>query len=332
MSHSWATLRTTSSSSRLIRGNKIQKQSLGLYASNFLVRMDTDVSVLHYPQRPVVKSFMHDVTDYEKHPAGQNITIALMSYEGYNMEDAIIINKGSIQRGLARSTYFRPYVAEELRYSGGQVDEITIPDKEVKGYKSEHDYRYLEKDGVVYTGATVGEGDVIMGKTSPPRFLSSLDEYSLASSTRRESSISLKHGERGIVETLDIIISDEMGERPYEMYSGGEAFQKISCKNQQKYGLFQQFYPNGVLWIEEDYREGLVNGISRTFDRNGNLQKYAKYESGSIVEIKEYDKNGNELGQDQAWAEVFNNKEVISEVSRVSVRPVNNIVGNEFWK
>src|SRR3989344_4976813 len=66
------------SSSRLIRGSKIQKQSLGLYASNFLIRMDTDVSVLHYPQMPVVKSFMHDVTNYDKHPSGQNITIALM--------------------------------------------------------------------------------------------------------------------------------------------------------------------------------------------------------------------------------------------------------------
>src|SRR3989338_3423512 len=38
-------------SSRLIRGSKIQKQSLGLYAANFLLRMDTDVSVLHYPQK-----------------------------------------------------------------------------------------------------------------------------------------------------------------------------------------------------------------------------------------------------------------------------------------
>ncbi|MEK6841124.1 MAG: DNA-directed RNA polymerase subunit B, partial [Nanoarchaeota archaeon] len=137
------------SSSRLIRGSKIQKQSLGLYTSNFHLRMDTDVSILHYPQRPIVKTFMHDILNYDSHASGQNITIALMSFEGYNMQDAIILNKGSIQRGLARSSYFRPYEAEELRYSGGLIDEICIPDKEVKGYKSEKSYRLLEKDGIV---------------------------------------------------------------------------------------------------------------------------------------------------------------------------------------
>src|SRR3989339_463783 len=126
-------------SSRLIRGSKIQKQSLGLYASNFLLRIDTDVSLAHYPQRPIVTSFMMDVFNYDKHASGQNVTIAIMSYHGYNMEDAIIMNKSSVQRGLARSTFFTPYVAEELRYSGGLVDEIGIPDKEVKGYKSEAD-------------------------------------------------------------------------------------------------------------------------------------------------------------------------------------------------
>src|SRR3989344_9118299 len=120
------------SSSRLIRGNKIQKQSLGLYVSNFHIRMDTDVSMLHYPQRPLVKSFMHDVLNYDKHPCGQNVVIAVMSYKGYNMEDSIVINKGSIQRGFARSTFYRPYVTEEMRYSGGLVDEIAIPDKDVK--------------------------------------------------------------------------------------------------------------------------------------------------------------------------------------------------------
>ena len=55
------------SSSRLIRGSKLQKQALGLYASNFLSRVDTDVSVLHYPQRPIVKTFMHDVINYDNY-------------------------------------------------------------------------------------------------------------------------------------------------------------------------------------------------------------------------------------------------------------------------
>ena len=194
------------SSSRLIRGSKIQKQSLGLYTSNFHLRMDTDVSILHYPQRPIVKTFMHDILNYDSHASGQNITIALMSFEGYNMQDAIILNKGSIQRGLARSSYFRPYEAEELRYSGGLIDEICIPDKEVKGYKSEKSYRLLEKDGIVYNGATVNAEDVVIGKTSPPRFLSSLEEFSIAASTRRESSVGIKHGEGGIVD--DVIITE----------------------------------------------------------------------------------------------------------------------------
>src|SRR3989344_2120249 len=223
------------SSSRLIRGSKIQKQSLGLYASNFLIRMDTDVSVLHYPQMPVVKSFMHDVTNYDKHPSGQNITIALMSYEGYNMEDAIVINKGSIQRGLARSTYFRPYIAEELRYSGGQVDEVCIPDKEVKGYKTEHDYRYLEKDGIVYTGAKVTDNEVIIGKTSPPRFLGELEEFSVAASTRRESSIAIRHGEQGVVD-MTILTENEEGNKIVQVRLRDQRIPEIGDKFASRHG------------------------------------------------------------------------------------------------
>src|SRR3990167_3270883 len=132
-----------------------------------------------------------------------------MSYKGYNMEDAIILNKGSIDRGFGRSTYFRPSVAEELRYAGGLIDEISIPDKDVKGYKSERDYRFLEDDGIIYPESVVSESDVVIGKTSPPRFLSSLEEYSLASSTRRESSVAMKHGEQCIVDFVLITENEE---------------------------------------------------------------------------------------------------------------------------
>ena len=187
-------------SARLNAGSKNQKQAIGFYVANYSVRMDMDVNLLHHPQKPIVQTIMNDILKYEEHPAGQNIVVAILSYKGYNMEDAIIVNKGSVDRGFARSTYYRPYKTEELRYSGGLIDDICIPDKEVKGYRTEHDYRYLEEDGIVYPGAQVEEKDVVVGKSSPPRFLSGLDEYNLATSTRRESSIDLKHGEEGIID------------------------------------------------------------------------------------------------------------------------------------
>tara|TARA_Y100000310_G_scaffold299605_1_gene334601 strand:+ start:2466 stop:4268 length:1803 start_codon:yes stop_codon:yes gene_type:complete len=196
-------------STRLNAGSKNQKQALGFYISNFSLRMDMDTNLLQTPQVPIVQTIMHDISKYEKHPAGQNMVVAVLSYKGYNMEDAIVLNKASIERGLGRSTYYRPSIAEELRYSGGLIDEVSIPDKDVKGYKSEKDYRLLEEDGIVFLESKVKENDVIIGKTSPPRFLSGLDEYNLASNVRRESSISIKHGEKGVVDFIAITENEE---------------------------------------------------------------------------------------------------------------------------
>ncbi len=194
---------------RLLQGAKNQKQAMGFYAANFFMRMDMDTSLLHYPQRPVVTTLLYDIIDYDKHPSGMNATVAVMSYKGYNMEDAIVVNEGSIQRGFGRSTYYRPTKAEELRYSGGLMDEISIPDKDAKGYRSEHDYRFLDEDGIIGPEARVAEGDVIIGKTSPPRFLSGMDEYNLVTNYRRESSMSLKHGEEGVVDFVMLTENEE---------------------------------------------------------------------------------------------------------------------------
>ncbi len=194
---------------RLTQGSKNQKQAVGFYAANFGVRMDMDTNLLHYPQRPLVTTLLYDVLEYDKHPSGLNMTVAVMSYKGYNMEDAIVVNAGSIDRGLARSTYYRPVQAEELRYSGGLMDEVSIPDKDARGYRSERDYRYLEPDGIVGAEAKVAEGDVIIGKTSPPRFLSGMDEYNLVTNYRRESSLALKHGETGTVDFVMITENEE---------------------------------------------------------------------------------------------------------------------------
>lgn len=222
-------------STRLNAGSKNQKQALGFYVANFLTRIDMDVNMLHYPQKPIVQTAMHDISNYEKHPAGQNIVVALMSFEGYNIDDAVILNKASIERGFARSTYYRPSVAEELRYSGGLVDTVCVPDKEVKGFKSEYDYRLLEGDGIVFPEAQVSEGDVVIGKTSPPRFLSSLDEYNLAAATRRESSVALRHGEQGIIDFV-MVTENEEGNKLVQVKIRDQRIPEIGDKFTSRHG------------------------------------------------------------------------------------------------
>jgi len=223
------------SAQKVNTGSKNQKQAIGFYASNYMIRMDMDVNLLHNPQMPVVQSIMHQISEYDKHPAGQNLVVAVMSYKGYNMEDAIIINKGSIDRGMGRGSYYRPMIAEELRYSGGLVDEVCIPNKDVKGYKSERDYRYLEEDGIIYPEAQVREGDVVIGKTSPPRFLSSMEQYSLSAETRRESSSAMKHGEEGVIDFV-LITENSEGNKLVQVKIRDQRIPEVGDKFSSRHG------------------------------------------------------------------------------------------------
>ena len=195
-------------SARLLRGSKTLRQALGLYAANYLVRLDTNSSVLHYPQNPIVKSFVFDTLKI--YPAGQNIVVAVMPYEGYNLEDATILNKASVERGMGRSTYFKPYEATELNYAGGLKDEIVIPDKDVGGYRTEAHYRFLEDDGIIYPEAQLSASEVIIGRTTPPKFLSEARDLSIQS--KKEGSVAIKQGEVGIVDGV-FITSDSEGNK-----------------------------------------------------------------------------------------------------------------------
>ncbi len=192
-------------SSRLLRGSKTLKQSLGIYAANYLVRLDTDVSILHYPQKPLVRSFVYDTLAV--YPSGQNIIVAIMPYEGYNIEDAVVLNKASVDRGMGRSTYFRPYSATELQYAGGLADEITVPQKDVSGYRTEASYKFLEDDGIAYPEADMNEGDVIIGKLTPPKFLSEAKDISIQA--KKEASSAIRQEERGTVDAVFITADHE---------------------------------------------------------------------------------------------------------------------------
>ncbi|MAF89174.1 MAG: DNA-directed RNA polymerase subunit B [Euryarchaeota archaeon] len=193
---------------RVTLGANMSKQGTGLYASNYSIRTDTQKHLLNYPQMPLVRSVPMDLVNYDERASGQNLVVAILSQGGYNMQDAIILNKASIERGIGRTVSFRTYKASEQRYPGGQIDSIEVPDKEVRGYRSETCYRHLGEDGIAETESLIGEEDVIIGKTSPPRFLEVMEEFGISVKNRRESSLGAKTGEGGIADT--ILISENL--------------------------------------------------------------------------------------------------------------------------
>ena len=198
-------------STRLLRGQKNQMQGTSLYTTNYLNRLDTNVNVLHYTQKPIVKSYTQDL--FGDHiTGGQNVVIAILNYDGYNMSDGIVFNRASVDRGLCRVSHFRPYSTERLRYSAGQVDKIIIPDKEVQGYTLEEDYKYLDNDGLINPETNVSGGDVLVGKTSPPRFLSKLESFSTVANIRKDTSSRVKFGENGIVSK--VILTESQNGNP----------------------------------------------------------------------------------------------------------------------
>jgi len=185
------------------------KQAVGLYASNFMLRFDSRGHFLHYPQRPIVQTRFLDAIGYNARPSGQNFIIAVLSFTGYNMEDAIIMNRSSVERGLARSTFYREYSTEELKYAGGQRDRIEIPDPSVRGYRGRDNYMLLDGDGIISPEIEVKSGNVLVGKTSPPRFLEEYKEFGLAGVSRRDTSLTLRHGDKGVVDAVVITVSGE---------------------------------------------------------------------------------------------------------------------------
>ncbi len=231
-------------SSRLNRGSKTQKQALGLYAANYLCRLDTDVSILQYPQKPIVRSFVYDALDI--YPAGQNLIVAIMTYEGYNMEDALVLNKGGVDRGIGRSFYFRPYSALEMNYAGGLKDEITIPEKDTSGYKMEKLYSHLESDGLVYPEAEINEGEVLVGKTSPPKFLSEARDISIR--TKKESSVAMRQEEKGIVDAV-FITEDNEGNKIIQVKTRDQRIPELGDKFATSHG---QKGVIGLIVPEED--------------------------------------------------------------------------------
>ncbi|KAJ4720430.1 DNA-directed RNA polymerase subunit beta [Melia azedarach] len=105
------------------------KQAMGNIAYNELCRMDTLLYLLVYPQRPLLTTRTIELVGYDKLGAGQNATVAVMSYSGYDIEDAIVMNKASLDRGFGRCIVMKKYSAINQKYANNTADRILRPDR-----------------------------------------------------------------------------------------------------------------------------------------------------------------------------------------------------------
>lgn len=136
------------------------QQAMGIYHSLHSERFDTTSKCLAYPTRPLFATQMNKYLGIDDLPAGSMVIVAIMSYTGYNQEDAIIMNKASIDRGLFRQIVYKSYKSVQKRTSETS-EEFARP--EIRK-DQEKKYAAINENGVPKIGSFVKEGDAIIGK------------------------------------------------------------------------------------------------------------------------------------------------------------------------
>ena len=142
------------------------KQAMGVYVTNYHHRMDKSAFVLSYPMRPFVDTKVMNILKLNEIPSGCNVIVAIMTHTGYNQEDSILFNKGSIERGLFQATVYHTEKDEDKRITGD--DEIRgVPDKtKTKGVKF-GSYDKINEHGVINQNSIVKNQDIIISKYVP---------------------------------------------------------------------------------------------------------------------------------------------------------------------
>ncbi|KAG1839326.1 hypothetical protein DFJ58DRAFT_812683 [Suillus subalutaceus] len=142
------------------------KQAIGAIGYNQLNRIDTLLYLSVYPQQPMVKTKTIELIGYDRLPAGQNATVAVMSYSGYDIEDALIQNKASLDRGYGRCQVLRKNATLIRKYPNGTFDRLADAPLDENG-QTQKKYDIVQLDGLAGVGERVDPGDVYVNKQTP---------------------------------------------------------------------------------------------------------------------------------------------------------------------
>ena len=142
------------------------KQAMGVYVTNFDNRMDKTAYVLSYPMRPLVDTRIMNLLNLNEIPSGEQVIVAIGTHSGYNQEDSILFNKGSIDRGLFQATIYHTEKDEDKKISGD--DEIrTKPDKSNTKCIKFANYDKINKNGIINENTLIEDRDIIISKIIP---------------------------------------------------------------------------------------------------------------------------------------------------------------------
>jgi len=142
---------------------------------------------------------------------GKNVTVAFMPWQGYNFEDSILISERCVTDDVFTSVHIEEYESMARDTKLG-AEEITRDIPNV----SEESLRNLDESGIVYVGAEVKPGDILVGKVTPKSETSSSPEEKLLRSIFgekatdvRDSSLKLPSGSAGVV--IDVRVFNRHG-------------------------------------------------------------------------------------------------------------------------
>ena len=142
------------------------KQAMGMYVTNFDNRMDKTAYVLTYPMRPLVDTRVMNLIQLNQIPSGMQVIVAIMTHTGYNQEDSILFNKGSIDRGLFLATIFHTEKDEDKKIHGDEEIRCKPDPTKTKGIKFGN-YNKVNSQGVIPEDTLVENRDIIIAKILP---------------------------------------------------------------------------------------------------------------------------------------------------------------------
>lgn len=141
------------------------KQAMGNLAFNQLNRMDTLMYTLCSAQKPLVTTKTIELIQFDRLGAGQNAVIAVLSNTGYDIEDAVVINRASLDRGFGRCQVSRKYSATMKKYANRTQDKVLKPSMDQM--KRMRNYRVLDSDGYAQVGVRIRNKDIYINKHMP---------------------------------------------------------------------------------------------------------------------------------------------------------------------